>query len=83
MSVSVSNSTVLRLTSQVLRVHKTLNSKGKTSSSTSTTKSPKINIVRSLEELKETQHDPNNPPIYVVLLPNQIGDKKKRSVLII
>ena len=84
MSVSVSNSTVLRLTSQVLRVHKTLNSKGKTSSSsTSTTKSPKINIVRSLEELKETQHDPNNPPIYVVLLPNQSGDKKKRSVLII
>jgi hypothetical protein len=38
-------------------------------------KSPNLHIVSSIDELSSAPHDPNNPPIFVVLLPENPNEK--------
>jgi hypothetical protein len=38
-------------------------------------KSPNLRIVSSIDELSSAPHDPNNPPIFVVLLPENANEK--------
>jgi hypothetical protein len=45
------------------------------SDSTASESAPKVKIVSSIEELSETPHDPQNPPIFVILLPENRNKK--------